>query len=996
MSKSGFLDNIGVLPSAADHTRATQGREDFAAAANSLKDSSTLPQERCRDAQTLLAHPNAIRLLDTLFGNSPFLTWCAVTDPDFTLQLLQDGPDITHESILKILELRRKETLNNTDTAHLLRVARRQSALAIAVADIAGVWSLAKVTGAISAFADAALSLAATQVLRQAASEGAFELADQDQPERQSGLLILGMGKLGARELNYSSDIDLIILFNPDIVKTAQPENLQKHFVRLTRNLVKLIENRTSDGYVFRTDLRLRPDPGATPIALSTYAAETYYESLGQNWERAAMIKARPVAGDIDAGHQFLKWLTPFVWRKNLDFAAIQDIHSIKRQINAQRGNKPVDVPGHNIKLGSGGIREIEFFAQTQQLIWGGREPALRSPATVNALDALADFGLCSTGVAGEMRHSYVFLRTLEHRLQMTNDEQTQTLPENGPALSHLATFMGYRTDREFATDVRHHLHQVEGHYSRLFADAPSLGAARREGGNLMFTGGDSDPNTLKTISELGFRNPQIVDAAVRGWHHGRYRSVRSTRAREILTELMPVLLSAIGHTSDPDAAFLRFDEFLSGLPAGVQLFSMFQTHPKLLDLVAEIMGKAPRLARYLARRPSVLDAVLTPGFFEPPLDLAHMTEELAQQLDRAEHEEDLLNISRRWANDRRFQVGVQRLQGMLPAPDASRALSDVAEATLACLFPRMERIFVQQHGRIPGARMTVIALGKLGSREMTAASDLDLVFVYTAPDLSARSEGEKPLYVPQYFARFSQRYINALSATTPEGTLYEIDMRLRPSGNSGPIATTLEAFKKYQNESAWTWEHMALTRARAVAGDNDLRQEVENAIREILIRARDPDILQADVAAMRARLARERPAAGLWSLKNLRGGIIDIEFICQYLCLKYANADPHVITPNTSFALAALHDRGLLQSEDANVLLTTLDLWHDLQGMLSLTVEEELASRQESEMSEPLKISMAAIGGTRDFNNLERKIERSAKQVFDIYCRLIGDPTDG
>jgi len=993
MNQFIFLDTINTIPSAANTDQALQGHENFTNSIHSLVNSPDFQPGAVDHAEAVLAHPNSSRLLDALFGNSPFLTWCALADPVFTLNLFATGPDSTYESILKILEQRRKETLNNEETARLLRVARRQAALTIAVGDITGAWDLEQVVGSISTFADMALSLAAAQVLRQASKDGAFELMHENDPERESGLVILGMGKLGAKELNYSSDIDLIVLFNPDVIKTTQPDRLQKNFIRLTRNLVKLIDDRTADGYVFRTDLRLRPDPGATPIAISTLAAETYYESIGQNWERAAMIKARPVAGDIEAGEHFLKWLTPFVWRKNLDFAAINDIHSIKRQINAHKGGQTMNVPGHNIKLGRGGIREIEFFAQTQQLIWGGREPGLRSSITLNALDGLAEYGLCDKSVTDDLKTSYRFLRTLEHRLQMINDEQTQTLPDGEEGLRHLSLFMGYADTATFSTDVNHHLLQVHGHYGRLFADSPSLSDSKEGGGNLVFTGGDTDPDTLKTIKKLGFKNPEIVDAAVRGWHHGRYRCVRSTRAREILTELMPTLLAAIGETPDADSAFLHFDEFLRGLPAGVQLFSMFQTHPSLLDLVAEIMGKAPRLARHLAGRPSVLDGVLTPDFFDPPPDRSAMIEELTRLLDRAEYEEDLLNFSRRWADDRRFQIGVQQLRMTIDAPTASGALSDVAETALSCLYPRIEEEFARKHGYIDGASMTILALGKLGSREMTASSDLDLVFIYSAPDLSAVSDGAKPLYVPQYFARFGQRYINALTAMTPEGSLYEVDMRLRPSGNSGPIAIPLEAFEKYQMGSAWTWEHMALTRARVVAGDLDLKEKIETTIQLVLQRNRDADTLLKDVSDMRERLAREKPADGLWSLKKIRGGIIDIEFIAQYLCLRNARNHPEIVLPNTIDTLDALGRHKMLALDDAACLENTLKLWQGLQGMLSLTIEEEMTAAREAEMSDALKVALASIGKTNNFVELEDMVRTLASQVYGIFKRLIEDP---
>ncbi|MEK7819610.1 MAG: bifunctional [glutamine synthetase] adenylyltransferase/[glutamine synthetase]-adenylyl-L-tyrosine phosphorylase, partial [Pseudomonadota bacterium] len=605
----------------------------------------------------------------------------------------------------------------------------------------------------------------------------------------------------------------------------------------------------TADGYVFRTDLRLRPDPGATPLALSTLAAETYYESLGQNWERAAMIKARAVAGDAEAGAAFLARLRPFVWRKHLDFAAIQDIHSIKRQINARRGGATIAVAGHNIKLGRGGIREIEFFVQTQQLIRGGREPRLRTSATLEGLEQLAALGLIETEAAAELKAAYEFLRRVEHRLQMTADEQTQTLPEGEDGLRALALFLGFADAAAFAAELVGHLRAVETRYARLFEDQPTLAAGDGVAGNLVFTGVEADPETLKTLAGLGFRHTEMVHAAVRGWHHGRYRAMRSTRAREMLTELMPALLGALARTPDPDAAFLRFDAFLARLPSGIQIFSLLQSNPHLLALLAEIMGGAPRLAEHLSQRPAVIDAMVAPGFLDTPPDAAELAAELERHLAPIRHIEEALDVSRRWAHDRQFQIGAQLLRGLIAPAPAAAVLSDIAQVAINALFPRIEADFALQHGRFGGETLAVVAMGKLGGREMTPSSDLDLIFIYEVPAGMDASDGAKPLPPSQYFARLSQRLINSLTALTAEGRLYEVDMRLRPSGNKGPLAVALDGFVRYQEEEAWTWEHMALARARAVAGPAGLRDRVTQAIRRVLARPRDPARLFKDAA---------------------------------------------------------------------------------------------------------------------------------------------------
>jgi len=987
-----FLNSKCAFPEPASPDMAALGLERWLEAAESAGLTDFAKQS--------ISDPAVRKGLEAIFGNSPFLTASILRDPAFTQKLLTADPAQTFNDILDGLSQNHTAPLDDDALSRLLRIAKREMALTVALADIAGLWSLQTITAALSDFADAALNLASAHVLRGAAEQGAFTLSNPNKPEQDSGLIILAMGKLGGRELNYSSDIDLIVLYDPEKINTEDPSALQNDFVRLTKKLVRLMDERTVYGYVFRTDLRLRPDPGVTPVALSVLAAETYYETLGQNWERAAMIKARPAAGDIDAGHAFLKQLTPFIWRKNLDFAAIQDIHSIKRQIHAHRGGATIAVGGHNIKLGRGGIREIEFFGQTQQLIWGGRDAALRSSMTVETLTALLDSGHCKQNVTDELIDAYEFLRRLEHRLQMINDEQTQTLPADPAELEKVAVFMGHPSAKEFAGELTRHLNAVQTHYGELFDDAPSLGTDDvDDAGNLVFTGADVDPETLNTIRELGFENPETVDQTVRGWHHGRYRATRSTRAREILTELMPVLLKAIASTSAPDAVFLRFDAFLSRLPSGVQLFSLFQANPQILDLVSEIFGKAPRLAEHLSNRPAILDSVLTRDFLDPPPGRKDLLSELQGLLERTDNFEQKLDISRRWNNDRRFQIGVQCLRGAIQPGDAGLAFSNIAEVALASLYPAVEDEFARRHGRIPGAGMTVLALGKLGSREMTATSDLDLVFVYAPPeDTGLMSDGALPLDPARYFARLSQRLINALTALTSEGMLYEVDMRLRPSGTKGPIASTLEGFIQYHNEAAWTWERMALTRARALLGPDDLCRRVGDTIRDILLTPRDADTLLRDVTAMRQRLDDETHTDCIWALKHLRGGLVDIEFITQYLTLKHLPAHPDIGGHGTKATLMALPNAALLDPDDAQVLTDALDLWQGLQGLLALTIDGVMTAQREQEFSSTLKQDLVRVAGgdptnADDFAALKESIQARADTVYQVFRNLIETP---
>ena len=987
MRISRFEFEPDTVPEPADPDRARVGRERWHEAVGRSGD-----PDLTAGAAALLADSAACRVLDALFGSSPFLSFVAEREPSMLVTLFTVGPDAAHAQVSALVAETRRRALAGEHPAASMRVAKRRLALTVAFADITGVWPLEAVTGALSEFAEAALGCAVGFLLRESAARGAFRLADPGDPERDSGLIVVGMGKLGARELNYSSDIDLVVFYDPERIAAADRDALQHHFVRLTRNLVRLMADRTSDGYVFRTDLRLRPDPGSTPPAMSVMAAEAYYETLGQNWERAAWIKARPVAGDREAGAEFLARLVPFIWRRNLDFAAIQDIHSIKRQINAHRGGHAIAVAGHNIKLGRGGIREIEFFAQTQQLIWGGRLPEVRQSATVDALQALALSGKIGPDAAAELTEAYRYLRRVEHRLQMVDDEQTHTLPESSEKLAALATFLGFADTTAFGDDLRRRLECVEAHYAELFEDAPALGVSDEVGGNLVFTGGEPDPETLRTLRRLGFAKPETVDAVVRGWHHGRCRAMRSTRARELLTELMPILLKALSAKPDPDSTLLSFDRFLTGLPAGVQLFSMFHAKPQLLELVVEILGDAPRLARYLTRRPSVLESVLGSDFLDPPPGVEELGDELRAILARASDMQDVLDLARRWANERRFQVGLQSLLGLLGADRAAIARSNIAEAAIRGLLPAVDSEFAALHGRIPGAGMAVVAMGKLGGREMTANSDLDLIFIYATSALETVSDGPRPLPAPQYFARLSQRLINAVTARTPEGRLYEVDMRLRPSGKAGPIATRFDAFARYQRDEAWTWEQMALTRARVIAGPSALVADIEAAVRSVLTRPRDPAALVVDVAAMRARIDDEHHTDVPWEVKHLRGGLVDIEFIAQYLQLRHAHAHPEILSTNTLAALRAIRSAGLLDPPVAEALIEALALWWRVQNRIRLTLGDAVAATGGAEDSKALRQALCG-GNAEDFSALVARMRDTALRIHALFREIVDRP---
>ena len=980
--QSNYFNSSGTrLPVVAHPERAEPGWLDWSERRSGLQ----IPGLE-RTLEELLQNPGAKTLATAIFAYSPFLSRCLIQDIDLFPRVLRDGPKIVLEEVRSGLAAQLSGQSQHAEVVADLRRARRKVAQIVALADLAGLWSLEEVTAALSDFADLAASLALSYLLRRAADRGELLLQDPDAPETGCGYTILGLGKLGARELNYSSDIDLIAIYDRDNAPYRGSREPQDFFVRLTRDLVQLLSERTADGFVFRTDLRLRPDPAAMPLAISISAAELYYESLGQNWERAAMIKARQIAGDRALGREMQAILRPFVWRRNLDFWAIQDIHSIKRQINAQRGGGDVAILGHNIKLGRGGIREIEFFAQTQQLIYGGRNPALRRPQTVAALKALVASGRLEPDAAEALSAAYRYLRSLEHRLQMVADQQTHELPADPEQLAALAAFFGQADPEAFQQELLGHLRCVEEHYAALFEEAPALSGP----GNLVFTGNEPDPDTVATLESMGFSDGKRVIHLVSGWHHGRYRATRSKRSREILTEIMPTLLEALAGTAQPDQALLRFDAFLKGLPAGVQLFSMLHANPGLLKMLAGIMGSAPALAEHLSRRPGQLDAVLSPDFFQPLLGPEQLAAELERALQEARDFQDVLELSRRWANDSKFQAGVHLLDRISSADDCALALSATAETVLRGIFPAVRRELEAVNGTLPGPGLAVIALGKLGGREMTATSDLDLVFLYEGPEEAQTSDGPKPLHPSLYFARLAQRFINAVTAPTGEGRLYEIDMRLRPSGNAGPIATTLSGFVKYQAAEAWTWEHMALTRARAVIAEPDFAARIETAVRELLTAPRDPDKLLRDIADMRRRIAEEHPGSNPWDMKHRRGGLVDLEFLAQYWQLRHAAAHPEILSPNTAAVFRALAEAGLLAAPKAQALDEAAALLRHLQALLRLTAGPDF---DEAQAPAGLQARLAAAGGCPDFPALKARLEEATETVRRVFAEVIEEP---
>ena len=924
------------------------------------------------------------RVLGGIAEAAPYL-WSAIgAKPARLLRLLGSDPGQSLTAVIKKTKAAATGARSQLKLMQILRDMKLEAALLIALADIGGVWGPSQITQALTQLADAAVALSVNHLLREAMRQKKIASAKPDDPQSGSGYIVLAMGKMGAGELNFSSDIDLMIFFDAS-ARLGNDIEPAPFFIALTRDLIKILQTRTGDGYVFRVDLRLRPDPSSTQIAISTAAALDYYESRGQNWERAALIKARACAGDLGAGERFLSDLSPFIWRKYLDYAAIAHVHEMKQQIHAYRGHGAIAVEGHNIKLGRGGIREIEFFVQTQQLIAGGRHTELRERGTLVTLSALATDGWIDHQARDELAAAYDFLRTVEHRLQMMADEQTHTLPATAEALEVFARFLGFRSRDEFADVLLVHLRNVERHYVRLFEQGPTLLAQQRR---LSFEPSERDGELLERLTQMGFgRAPEIIQT-VRNWRSGSYRAVRGEQARQNLVDLMPVILDQLSRAEDPDASFAAFDRFLAGLRAGGRLFSLLRQNPELIRFIALVIGAAPRLADMLARHPQFIDPLVDPGFFGALPDEARLREDLERSLADARGFEAMLDAIRLFGQEHMFLIGARIISGSLSAQQAGETFARLADVLLNVVHRWVQAEFAKTHGFVSGGESAVLALGRLGAREMTAGSDLDLIVVYDFDQQHPQSDGKRPLHGSQYFARLTQRMIGALTVQTNYGVLYPVDMRLRPSGRSGPVATQIEGFRNYQEHEAWTWEHMALTRARVVSATPDFSARVETVIPEILCRQRDLAATAGDVIDMRGAIAKEKGDADPWDLKYAAGGLIDIEFIGQYLQLVHAAERPQILDTSTARTLEKAERLGLLAPQDAEALRPAVRLFHDLTQILRLCLP---ASFDPQAANPGILALLARAADLPDFATLSAHLHETQRAVRAAFIRILG-----
>lgn len=933
--------------------------------------------DRARSALDGLDAASGTAWYDLLFGvagSSSYLARLIGKHGEWLESVADADPQNALAGILHDLQSATVPEAPRSDVAKALRVAKSRAALLIALADLSGVWPLASVTRALTDLADACAGAAARWLLSQELARGKLPGLEADALETGAAYTLLAMGKMGAGELNYSSDIDLIALFDETQFSRDDALEARARYIHVTRQLVSLLSENTSDGYAFRTDLRLRPSPSTTAVCMAMGAAEAYYESVGRTWERAAHIKARPLI-DVRAGNEYLAMLAPFIWRRHLDFAAIEDTHEMLRKIRAQKARFTIrDLPGHDLKLGPGGIREIEFFAQTRQLIVGGRDPSLRVPTTVGALTALEEAGWIAADVRDQLTTDYTELRTLEHRLQMMDDAQTHSVPTSREARVQFAALCGEADLDRFEQSVVERLKRVHSLTEEFYKPV-----AKPSGSAPLAT------TTEQELAEAGFSRPGDALRQIERWEHGGIAATRSERAREMFLRLRPQIISRLSGATDPDNALIHFDRFLSGLPTGVQVFSLFSANPNLLDLIVEICAAAPKLAAYLGRRPQTLDALVDHDFWSPLPDRQVLEADLNTRLDLESDYESVLDASRRWAREHVFQAGVHTLRGTVDQRESGQAFTAIAIASISGLLPHVINQFAERHGQPPGNGIAVLAMGKLGSGEMTAGSDLDLIIIYDAAGVT-ESDGRKPLAPGMYYPRLTQALVAALTAPTAEGALYEVDMRLRPSGKKGPVAVSLAAFEQYQQNDAWVWEHLALMRASLITGSEALKAQIEAIIAQALsARKQSPSVIE-EAAKMRDRLAeanaveRQNP----WELKLAAGGIMEIEFTIQTGALFHGLAHGRPMPEQ----LSSLSDCGWLDQFEATTLSEALAFQQQLQQIERIALDGSLDPEA---LGAELRNVLTRSAKVETFEDLAARLQRHQAQAAKICARLIG-----
>ena len=888
-----------------------------------------------------LATPSPeIDVLRAILGSSPFLSRAVVAEPEFFRELMEDGPNSAFSRIiLRIKDEVARET-SETTLAQDLRIARRQAALAIALADLTDHWSLERVTHALSDLADAALSAAISHLLLAAHERSEIVLPDRLFPEDGCGYAILAMGKYGARELNYSSDIDLIALFDPSKVDYRGARSIQQFFVGLTQKLGRLINDRLDNGYVFRVDWRLRPDPGATPLALSMASAWAYYIERGETWERAAMIKARPAAGDMALGHAFLNRLTSFVWPERVDFWTLREIRQLKQRINAHRGGREIEFFGHNIKIGRGGIREIEFGAQTQQLIYGGTDPYLRCQKTLDALSTLSEAGYLDERSADELTEAYEFLRQLEHRLQMINDEQTQTMPSNDADMARLVGFMGFEEAGSFRDTLFHHLRRVAHHYQVLFESAD-----QDETGVWGFSADAPSDEMSRILAEAGFADPASVYATFRRWAIASKKGAAGDRGARILHSLIPRLIAATRSHAARDETIQRFDRFMVGLGDDAVALALLATNRGALEIVTAAAARAPALLTILGARPHLLQRMVEREFSLPPPERRILLREVRSILAGSTGE---LRMERLGALvDRiRVQVTVATVRFSLTALDAARVIADLCDAV------------------IMGLGVSVVAIGRYGARDEEHLDGSDVVLLFKGERETA--ERLSTLIVAHFRGITNGSWPNGSPHLLSPRAVSELPLDDRGLAIRLKFASARLVQHRESDHGA-----MLMDIHRRIANVDGLDAALDRVLGE-----RNAAVQKAGVDA----------GALIFDPRGATAGLNDIDFLTRATQLKRAQRFPDLLGLSPAAALDRFQDLELWPSHMIRALRRARFQLRQIESYRELAAANEtLCEAETQEFDQALAVAMGAI----DRRDMTALIEAAAGAVSGAFTRL-------
>ena len=969
-----------------------------------------------RDALLALCSRRAlVAQLMNICGSSPFLTNIICKDPSYFDRLFLEREIMRKRSeaeMLSTLRSRVPAEISYPEVFSYLRRFKYAEMLRIAARDLNGLAPLEEVTAELASLAAATLQIAYEASFRELVGEHGTPLAQTPEGPAEAAFTIIGMGKLGGRELNFSSDIDLIYFYSSDKGETAGvPDgrgamkgkiSLHAFFVRIAEMVSRAISQVTEDGFVFRVDMGLRPDGKAGDLATSIRSAEVYYESWGQSWERAAMMKARPVAGSIELGEEILAALDPFIYRRYLDYNLIEDMMSMKKRIDASLARSQEGEV--NIKLGRGGIREIEFFIQALQLVYAGKNPNLRERNSLNALQTLKDSRIIKEADCIALSEAYRFLRIVEHRIQVVQERQTHALPRKEDEMRALARRCGYlRSDggQRFAEALEVHRRTVSAIYGDLFLSRDERIKEEVLPEVYFFFDRSADPDLLKDmLAERRFEHPDAAYENLLALRDGPPKLNLTEQGRRTLEKIAPLFLQEVFSAPDPDLALANLERFLCATRTRSSSYALLAENRDILKLLTSMFGVSEFLSKIFIGHPELLDSMTSRGYAYLQKERATMAEELDALLTQANGFEEQLDAMRRYRHEEFLRIGMNDVHGKMGQPEVALQLTNLAEVCLhaACCLATGELsrfgrpVVTDEDGSVHEAAFAIVGMGKLGGYELNYHSDLDIIYIY---DGQGMTDGEKSITNREYFSKLGQKIILVLTTQTREGYVYKIDTRLRPSGNAGPLVTSLESFRTYHSTESQIWERQALTKARVSLAEPPLKEAIEQVIERAVYGAGADQMVRSEIHRLRMRMEMElaKETTGSYNIKTGRGGMVDVEFIVQFLQLKHGIEHREIRSCNTLLALEAMRQLAILSEPDFAALAEGYRFLRRLENRLRIIHDYSM-----NDLGGPLRyLNKLArrLGYDSSLKNpgqtLMADYERVTGSVRAVYERILG-----